>query len=664
MRIVLFVVFSVTVFSACFLGMKDKNPFKRYGLYEGTDLGLTYTPDSSTFRVWVPEAETVYMNFYDQSEGGESYVVEPMNPRENGLWELTMPGDLLAKFYTFQIFREGGWLPEVPDPYAKAVGVNGKRAMVIDLAQTNPEGWENDQRPPLDNFTDIIIYELHVRDLSTHPSSGIEHKGKFLGLTEMGTTNPAGQATGLDHIKSLGVTHVHLLPSFDYLSVDESRLDEPQFNWGYDPQNYNVPEGSYSTDPADGRVRIQEFKTLIQTLHDNGLRVIMDVVYNHTGATETSNFNCLAPGYYYRLNRDGTFSDASACGNEVASEREMVRKFMLESLKYWVEEYHIDGFRFDLMGIHDIETMNQISSTLHEIDPTIFIYGEGWTAGDSPLLEPYRALKKHTKQLEGIAAFSDDMRDGVKGHVFTHDARAFISGQEGLEESVKFGVVAATDHPQLDYEKVNYSNAAWANEPSQCINYASCHDNHTLWDRLLISAPDATEAQRIKMHKLANTIILTSQGVPFLHAGVELLRHKQKVENSYNSPDSINQINWNWKTEHEDVFEYYQGLIAMRKAHPAFRMPTTALVQEHLEFLGSPSTNTLAYHIKDNANGDSWKDIIVLFNGNLEAREFEIPGGDWQVIIKDGQIDQEGMGLHKGSKASVSGNSALLLIQE
>ena len=424
-----------------------------------------------------------------------------------------------------------------------------------------------------------------------------------------------------------------------------------------------MPEGSYSTDPYDGNVRIREFKKMVQTFHENGIRVILDVVYNHTGSSVESNFYSILPGYYYRFNPDGSLSNASGCGNETASERPMVRKFMIESVKYWVEEYHLDGFRFDLMGIHDIETMNQITEELHKIDPSIYVYGEGWTGGGSPLGEEFRAVKKNVPQLNEVAAFSDDLRDGVKGHVFTHDAKAFISGLEGLEESVKFGIVAAGQHDQIDYEKVNYSKAPWANKPAQCINYVSCHDNHTLFDRLTISCPDEPESELIKMHKLANTIVLTSQGVPFLHAGVEFMRTKNGVENSYESPDSINQIDWNRKTQYKEVFEYYKALVNLRKSHPAFKMSTTEEIQKHLKFLKTEGNNLVAYQITGEANGDFWKDIILIFNGNKEVKEVEIPQGDYTMIIKDGKISEAGLGQQSGGKVMIGGRSALMLVR-
>jgi len=650
---------------SCQTEMVTYKSFEDYPTYAGSDLGLRYSPERAIFKIWSPPASKARVKLYERGVGGTPLVTQLMKKGQSSTWTAIFEEDLAGKFYAFQVFIGGKWLNEVPDPYAKAVGLNGKRGMVADLQKTNPEDWEEDVRPPLKNFTDIILYELHLRDISVQPASGIEHKGKFVGLTERGTTNPAGLSTGLDHIKELGVTHVHLLPSFDFKSIDEAHLSENKFNWGYDPQNYNTPEGSYSTDPAVGTVRIREFKQLVKTLHANGLRVILDVVYNHTGDTEGSNFNQLVPGYYYRQDAEGGFSNATGCGNETASERPMMRKFIVESVRYWAEEYHLDGFRFDLMGVHDIETMNAVSEALHKIDPTIFIYGEGWTAGASPLPEELRAVKKNTFKLNGVAAFSDDMRDAIKGHVFTPDAKAFINGLPGLEESVKFGVVASTQHPQIDYEKVNYSKTPWANEPSQTINYVSCHDNHTLWDRLLNSCKGEPESELIKMDKLANTIVLTSQGVPFLQAGVEFLRTKAGVENSFNSPDSINRIDWTRKSMYRDVFEYYRKLIQLRKNHPAFRMPSQELIVKNLQFLDIRENNLLGFVLKNHANGDSFKNILVFYNGNEAGKMVPVPEGNWMVICRDGKIEESGMGEMKGAKrVKISGRSALILVQK
>lgn len=635
--------------------------FDQYPVYDGNDLGLTYAPDKSIFKLWSPAAQAAKVYIYESALGGRPVLSKDMTKGNQGVWEAVFEENIKARYYTFQIQHKGKWLEEAVDPYAKAVGVNGKRAMIIELRETDPEGWENDRKPSLAGFNDIIIYELHVRDLSIHPESGIKNKGKYLGLTETGTKSPQGESTGIDHISDLGVTHVHLLPVYDFLSVDETKLEANKYNWGYDPQNYNVPEGSYATDPTGAAMRIREFKQMVKAMHDKGLRVIMDVVYNHTGVTETSNFNLLAPGYYYRQNADGSFSNASACGNETASDRPMMRKFIIESVKYWAQEYHIDGFRFDLMGIHDIETMNQVSEALHAIDPTIFIYGEGWTAGGSPLPDSLRALKANVLKLNKVAAFSDDIRDAIKGHVFTPTEKGYISGKPGLEESIKFGVVASTQHPQVNYDSVNYSKAPWAPEPYQTITYESCHDNHTLWDRIAVANPDASEADRIRMNKLAAAIVLTSQGVSFLHAGEEMLRTKNGVENSFESPDEINRFDWSRKAKYKDVVNYYRGLIALRKKHPAFRMPSTALIQKHLEFLDTQENNLVAYRLKDNANGDAWKEILVIYNGNAAAKKMTIPAGNWTIAVNDAGVDEKGLDKASGGQVNVAATSALVL---
>lgn len=639
-------------------------PESKYPVYKGDDLGLIYSKKKSKFRVWSPTATEVTLSFFEQSIGGEAYEVKKMKKGKNGTWCLTVKGDLEGKFYAFQVTTPAGQQPLTVDPYVKAVGVNGQRGMVVDMEKLNPEGWENDQRPALKSYSDIILYELHLRDISIHPASGIEHKGKFLGLAETGTKTPDGQSTGLDHIKEMGVTHVHLLPAFDFRSIDEFLVNAGVYNWGYDPQNYNALEGTYATNAEDGRVRIKEFKQMVKALHDNGIRVVMDVVYNHTGATEESVFSYMVPKYYYRFNQQGRYSNASGCGNEVASERPMVRKFMVESMKYWAEEYHIDGFRVDLMGIHDIETMNEVATELHKIDPTIFVYGEGWTAGDSPLPENMRAVKLNTKQLKNIAAFSDDFRDGVKGHVFTHDAKGFASGEHNLVESVKFGIVGAIDHPQINYEAVNYSNSAWANQPTQCINYASCHDNHTLWDRLVNSTPELSDTERLHINKLAQTLVLTSQGIPFLHAGEEFVRTKNGVENSFQSSNKINWINWENKSKHVDLLNYYKQLIQLRKKHPAFRMGNADMVREKLEFIDLPYDNVFGYQLKDHANGDEWKNILVIFNGNKVGKRITVPEGDWEMILQNYRINEKGMGKVYNNQANLMPFGAVILVEK
>ncbi len=632
-----------------------------YPVYDGNDLGFTYAKSETTFKMWSPAAQEVKVNVYKNGHGDNLEEAFKMKRGDQGEWSFKLTGDQKNKYYTYQIRQNGVWLEEKPDLYAVAVGVNGQRSMIVDLDETDPKGWENDTRPALENYTDIILYELHIRDMSIHETSGAEKIGKYLALTEEGTKSPKGLTTGLDHIKELGITHVHLLPTFDHKSIDETRLDEAQYNWGYDPLNYNVPEGSFSTDPYDGRVRINEFKQMVQAFHKNGIRVILDVVYNHTGQTEDSNFNQLVPDYFYRQRADGTYSDASACGNETASERLMMRKYMIESVKHWVNEYHLDGFRFDLMGIHDMETMDEISAAVRAIDPSIFVYGEGWKAGDSPLPDEQLALKANTYKMEKVSAFSDDLRDGLKGSVFEHEQRGFVSQGDGMKESIKFGIVASTQHPQIDYEAVNYSNSPWATDPSQTINYVSCHDNHTLFDRLRISNPQATEEELIKMHKLAETIVLTSQGVPFLHAGMEILRTKDGEENSYNLPDEINQIDWTRKEKYEEVFNYYKGLIALRKNHPAFRMPETEMIQSHLEFLDVAGENFIAYRIKDNANGDEWKEILVLLNGSDLNKTLALPTGKWKLVGNSKVIRETGIGKSRSGSLTVPAMTALIL---
>ena len=610
--------------------------FSSYPVHSVSNLGVNYSTLQTTFRVYAPTAQDLMLRLYKDGMGGDDDFLisqQYFYKSKNGTWTAIIDGDWHGKFFTYQTKMDYKWQNEVPDIYARSVGVNGKRGMIVDLERTNPVGWEKDKSPALKSIADAIVYELHVRDATIHAQSGAKNAGKFLGLTEKGTKNAAGLSTGLDHIKELGVTHVHLLPVFDFASIDESKPDKAQYNWGYDPLNYNTPEGSYATNATDGITRIKELKTLVQAMHQNGLRVVMDVVYNHTMTATDSYFNQLVPGYYYRQKADGSFSDASGCGNETASDRPMYRKFMLESLKYWVQEYHIDGFRFDLMAIHDIATMNEIAAELRKLNPTILLYGEGWTAGDSPLVESSRALKKYAQQLDGIAVFSDDIRDGLKGSVFNHTDRGFASGKPSMEESVKFGIVGAINHPQINYSKVNYSKEAYAAQPTQMIAYAECHDNHTLWDRLMISVPEASEADKIKMFLLAQTVVLTSQGIPILHAGAEFLRTKQGEENSYKSGDAINAMDWARKTQYKKVNQYFQSLIQLRKIHPAFRLADAELVRKNLSFLPNLQENVVGYTLNAASTTDRWQNIMVVHNANPYPIKMELPGA-WKVALQ------------------------------
>ena len=620
-----------------------------YPFYKGTDLGMDYHKEKASFKIWSPFAEKAEIIFFKTATGNDIIESLELERGIDGTWLRIINRDLKNLYYVFRVKMNGEWLNAVPDPYAKAVGTNGKRAMVLDLKDTDPFLWEQDHSPVFSSRnnlpntlgglpTDAVIYEMHVRDLSIDMSSGINGKGKFLGLSERGTKNKEGLSTGLDHLKELGVTHIHLLPSYDFYSIDESRLNIPQYNWGYDPLNYNTPEGSYSTNPENGAVRIKEFKTMVAAMHKSGLRVVMDVVYNHTMLNQDSYFNQLVPGYYYRQKSDGSFSDASACGNETASERPMMRKFMLESLKYWVQEYHIDGFRFDLMGIHDIETMNLVSAELHQIKPDILLYGEGWTAGSSPIPDTLRALKKNVNLLEGIAVFSDDLRDGIKGSVFDHKDNGFATGKADMEESIRFGIVASCKHPQLDYSKVNYSKAPYANSPSQVISYCECHDNHVLWDKILISSNGADSLQRRDMQKLALSIVLTSQGISFLHAGTEFLRTKNEVENSFKSSDSINAIDWSLKSKNKDVFDYVKALIEMRKTHLAFRLTSQQEIAEILTFNKDDEPGIVTFQLNGKLVGDFWEKIFVAFNGTGSLKNIQLPPGDWKVFSTNNQL--------------------------
>jgi len=627
---------ALTLLNSCKQQQKTLD-FDAYPTTISENLWLTYSKESTLFKLWAPTATEVTLRLFKKGNDKKAFKTYPFEKNRSGTWQIEVAKDLNGTYYTYQVRIGDKWLEETPGIYATAVGVNGNKAMVIDMESTNPVGWKEDNGPKLTYPNKAIIYELHVRDMTIHPQSGSSMPGTYLGLVESDTKGPKNVTTGIEHLKELGITHVHLLPTFDHYSIDETNLSTPQFNWGYDPKNYNVPEGSFSTDPFNAEVRIKEFKQMVKLLHDHGIGIIIDAAYNHTGKTEESNFNQEVPGYYYRHWEDGSYADAAACGNETASERAMMRKFIIESTTYWIKEYHIDGFRFDLMGIHDIETMNQVSEAIKAINSNALLYGEGWTAKDSPLPEENRALKKHMQQLPQISAFNDDLRDGLKGSVFEDKNLGFVNGARNKEESIKFGIVGAIKHPQVNYDRVNYSNEPWTSEPWQAINYVSCHDNHTLFDKLKISRPDADSRELIAMDKLANAIVLTSQGTPFLHAGSEMLRTKYGEHNSYNLPDSINQLDWNRKNDYYDVFEYYKNLIKLRKAHPAFGMISAEAVRQHLTFQ-KDTDGLVSYIISDHANDDSWKNILVIYNANHKKLNYKI-SGIWQIAVNGSTFD-------------------------
>ena len=613
----------------------------------------------------IDKKKQVEIHIYEDGQGGKAIKTIKMKASGENRWEATVKGDLKGKFYTFDIGKG-----ETPGVFAKAVGVNGMRGAIVDMAETNPQGWENDQRPVIQSPADLVIYEMHWRDFSIDVSSGLKNKGKFLALTE---------PKAIEHLKSLGVNAVHILPSFDYASVDETKLDTPQYNWGYDPKNYNVPEGSYSTDPYNPVTRIKEFKQMVQALHKAGIRVILDVVYNHTFNIDHSNFQLTYPDMYYRKTADGKYSDGSGCGNETASEKPLMREFMLESVKYWIDEYHIDGFRFDLMGVHDIETMQQIRAEVNKIDPSIYIYGEGWSAGSCAYPVDKLAMKANAQQLNGIAAFSDDMRDALRGPFSDDHKGALLAEIPGEEESLKFGIVGGIAHPQVDMTKVNYDKKPWTNNPTEQISYVSCHDDMCLVDRLKASIPSLTDknipekertAELIRIDQLAQTAVFTSQGVPFILSGEEMLRDKKGVHNSYNSPDSINHLDWNNLQRYPQLFTYYKNLIQLRKNHPAFRLATGDKVRQHLEFL--PAVNSkdvkqdcfVGFLLKDLQGIDAWKTIVVIYNFNKEAKEMAIPEGNYTIACCNGAIDEAGLGEVSGKEVLVDGQSALILFQK
>ena len=606
---------------------------------------VIYSPEKTVFTLFAPnDAKQVVVRIYDEGLGGKAKKSVKMKRIANEQWQTTVKGNLMGKFYTFDMGQG-----ECPGVFAKAVGVNGKRGAIIDLSKTDPEGWNQDQHPVTKSPADLVIYEMHHRDFSINRKDA-KYPGKFMALTE---------PWAISHLKELGVNAIHILPSYDYGSVDETRLSDNKYNWGYDPVNYNVPEGGYSTDPYAPEVRIREFKQMVKALHEAGIRVILDVVYNHTYDIEHSNFQRTYPDYYYRKTADGQYSNGSGCGNETASDKPMMRQFMLESVKYWINEYHIDGFRFDLMGIHDIETMNQIRQMVDAIDPTIYIYGEGWSAGSCAYPQELLAMKAHINQMPGIGAFSDEIRDALRGPFSDDTMTGWIGGKDETE-SIKFGIVGAIQHPQIDMTKVNYSKEPWALEPTQMISYVSCHDDMCLVDRLKASIPGITEEELIRLDLLAQTAVFTSQGVPFMLSGEELLRDKKGVHNSFESPDSINQLDWSHKTKYPQVFEYYKNLIALRKNHPAFRLGNADLVRKHLEFLDAPA-GIVAYRLKNYAGRDDWRDIIVILNANKTDVEVTIPNGDYTIVCSDGCINEEGMGILQGEKAVVSPQSALIL---
>lgn len=626
------------------------------------DLGAVYSSEETRFRLWAPVADEVFLCLYKTGDGDDLIKRVSMEESEGGTWLSIQAGDLDKTYYTYEL-KYGDKIIESYDPYAKACGVNGVRSMVVNLAKTNPEGFSQDKGPVCEEITDAIITEISVVDTTADKSSGVKNAGKLLGLTEEGTVSAEGMATGLDHIKELGVTHVQIMPSFDFASIDEAS-DKEQYNWGYDPLNYNIPEGSISSDPFHGEVRIREYKQMVKAFHDNGIGVIMDVVYNHTFNIEGNSFQKTAPDYFYRKDGD-RYSDASACGNEVASERPMVRKYIIDSLCYWVSEYHIDGFRFDLMGVLDIETMNQAREALVKLKPDIILYGEGWAGGASVLPADQRALKVNVAKMPGYGMFSDDIRDNVKGHVFYYDQLGFADGGTGKENDIRYVVTGAIKHPQVDYDSYAYTaEGAWAVKPGNSINYVSCHDNYTLWDRYEIFSPEDSVEILKRKNMLSAAIVFSSQGVPFFLQGEEFGRTKpiegsdERAENSYNMPLYTNSIKYERLAEFKDMYEYYKGLIQIRKNHSLFRLSTAEQVAQKLTFIDCKEPNVVAYRLMDEN-----EQIFVAYNANREPVTLDLPeDGEWTVIAQDTCADDRGIARIK-NQAELPQISCLIAVR-
>ncbi len=626
--------------------------------YSGDDLGATWTETATTFRVWAPTATNVKINLYETGDPSSPDLIDQveMTADVNGTWVAKLEGNRHGVYYTYQVDVNGNSV-EACDPYARTTGVNGMRAMIIDLDSTDPEGWENDKDPHYDdNITDAIIYELHVRDLSVDASSGITNKGKFLGLIEAGTTNSQGKPTGLDYIKGLGVTHIHLLPSYDYATVDESNLAANEFNWGYDPKNYNVPEGSYSTDPYNGEVRVSEFKQMVKGLHDNGISVIMDVVYNHVYDAKGFCFNQIVPQYFSRVDPFGAYSAGSGCGNDTASERSMVKKYIVDSVTYWADEYHIDGFRFDLVGLIDTETVNAVVEEVHKTHPNVIFYGEGWTMSTTMTKEGYEmATQRNSDKTPNFAYFSDTIRDALRGPMTNNSQKGYASCGSGYASTIASCFKGAP---------------SWASSPTQTVNYASCHDNLALFDRITLCTKDYSLEDQVKMNNLAAAIVMTSQGIPLFQAGEEILRSKPLPDgsydhNSYKSPDSVNSLKWDHLNDpvYEDVYNYYKGLIAFRKAHPSLRMTTAQAVEENIKAIVDPNSTVLAFEIKGGANGEDNDGMYVIFNPKEEAVSMDLPEGNWTIYINGEDAGTTPLGSASGS-VTVDPISAMVLVNE
>ena len=637
----------------------DSPDFYKRFTYEGP-LGWLFQDNTAVFRVWAPLADRMILRIYSQAEDLKAIQEIDLSYGEKGVWTWETDLGILHSFYTLEASYDGTPRGETPDPYAKAISPNGTRGYICKTTEDAPAQWETDQKPPFSHPCDAVIYELHIRDFSSSDHAHMKNKGKLLALTEEGTKTETGESTGLDHLLDLGITHLHLLPVFDFDDLDDL-IDDPEiYNWGYNPRHYSCLKGAYSSDPKNPVQVIKDFKKAVQVLHKKGIRVVMDVVYNHTFASQDSHLNKIFPNYYYRKFGEH-FSNGSGCGNELASERPMVRKMILDSLSYLATEFHLDGFRFDLMGLHDQITMNTIVQELRKIDPAILIYGEGWTGGLSTLPDEEKCLKRNAAKVREVAFFSDDARDAIKGHVFESSVKGFVNGGTDMEESVKFGVVASGRHPQVDYSKLLYSQEPWATAPHQAVNYFAAHDNHTLWDKLTVTNPDDPPETLQALHLLAASMVFTSQGIAFLHAGEEMLRTKKGEENSYRSPDHINSIDWTWKRRNKEAVEYYQGLIQLRKQHPAFRLRSQEQIISHLKFLDLGEPSMVGFILDNHAGGDASEKILVIFNANPRSREVHLPQADWHILVNHQKAGVRPLGTPKNFQVSLPAHSCMVL---
>ena len=623
--------------------------------YHGNDLGATWSKEKTSFRLWAPTADAASIKLYHSGDASidDCFAIIPMRKDIRGTLIADYQGNLNGVYYTYLV-SHGSNTVEACDPYARTTGVNGARAMVIDLASTNPDGWENDIDPNSDiSVTDAVIYELHIRDLSIDKSSDIKQKGKYLGVIEAGTKTTHGIPTGLDHIKDLGITHLQLMPVYDYGSVDERHLDKPQFNWGYDPVNFNVPEGSYSSDPFNGAVRVRELKQMIKGLHDNGISVVMDVVYNHVYDAKSFCFNQIVPNYFSRI-KNGVYSNGSGCGNDTASERSMVRKYIVDSVCYWADEYHLDGFRFDLVGLLDVDTINEIVKQVHKRHPNVIFYGEGWSLDTVLTRDCKLAVQKNAYLTPGFAYFNDTIRDALRGSVFLSDALGYITGATGIA---------------TDLEACFRGLPKWCGDPKQTVNYVSCHDNNTLMDRIALATEGRSFEDRVRMNKLAAVFYLTAQGIPFMQAGEEMLRSKPDgkggfVENSYRSPDQINSIKWHQLEDktYLDTYEYYKGLISLRKTHPVFRLTSAYEVLSNVVPVYCKHPHVGAFQMCGSVPNEPADELYVIFNADKASQTVSLPKGIWTICVNDEKAGTDSLGTAEGN-VTLSPISAMVLIK-